>query len=225
MTPLVIFDCDGVLIDSEIIASLADAEELTSSGYPITQAEVIRRFTGVPQPDMLAAVERDLGRALPLDLPARIDARVLSNYRSSLRAVDDVAQTVATLPYRYCVASSSKPSKLGLGLIETRLFDLFYPHIFSTVLVERGKPAPDLFLYAARAMQSEPRHCVVVEDSIAGITAAKAAGMHALGFVGGTHCAAPHAGYLIQAGADRIFDDFRRLPALVEGLLAEAQQS
>jgi HAD superfamily hydrolase (TIGR01509 family) len=215
---LVIFDCDGVLIDSELLACTVDAEELTSLGYRITAAEVVRRFAGVSASDMFAQIERAAGRALPADLNERIEKRVLERYRSDLRAVAGVAETVATLPWPYCVASSSRPSKLGLGLIETKLFDLFYPHIFSTVLVDNGKPSPEIFLYAARRMGARPEQCIVVEDSIAGITGARAAGMRAVGFVGGAHCADDHSDDLSAAGAEVTFDNFTHLLDLVQEL-------
>lgn len=153
MTPdLIIFDCDGVLIDSELIACGADADELTRLGYETTVADVIRRFAGVPSDAMYAEVEREFGRPLPPDFDARIERRVLQRYREDLNAIGLVEQTVAALPWRYCVASSSRPHKLSLGLIETGLYDLFYPHIFSATQVRRGKPAPDLFLFAAHKM-------------------------------------------------------------------------
>jgi HAD superfamily hydrolase (TIGR01509 family) len=215
---LVIFDCDGVLVDSELLACTVDAEELTNAGYRITAAEVVRRFSGVPTRELLAQVERDAGCALPADLSERIERRVLDRYHGDLRAVTAVAETVANLPWPYCVASSSRPSKLGLGLIETRLFDLFYPNIFSTALVQNGKPSPEIFLYAARQMSARPERCIVVEDSIPGITGARAAGMRAVGFVGGAHCASDHSDSLYAAGAEVIFDSFTHFLEIVQKL-------
>lgn len=219
MTPeLIIFDCDGVLIDSEVIACSTDAEELTGLGYPITVEEVIRRFSGVPSNQMMREIERETGRPLPEDLPRRIEARILERFRAELQPIPNVPEILEKLRPPYCVASSSSPNKLALGLIETGLFDKFYPNIFSTVLVENGKPAPDIFLYAADRMGVQAGRCVVVEDSVAGITAAKAAGMKALGFTGGAHCSEVHAEHLRNAGADLIFDDFSQLLKLVAAL-------
>ena len=219
MTPdLIIFDCDGVLIDSELIACGADADELTRLGYEITVEDVIRRFSGVPSDEMYAEVEREFGRPLPPDLEARIERRVLQRYREDLNAIALVEETVAALPWRYCVASSSRPHKLGLGLIETGLYNLFYPHIFSATLVKRGKPAPDLFRYAAHKMAVAADRCVVIEDSVAGVTAAEAAGMRVLGFVGGSHCLPEHDRELRAAGAELVFDSFDLLPAVVRDL-------
>jgi HAD superfamily hydrolase (TIGR01509 family) len=215
---LIIFDCDGVLIDSEWMACTVDAEELTGLGYAITPAEVVRRFAGVSAKDMFATIERDLGRPLPADLGERIERRVLEHYRSDLRAIADVEETLEKLPWPYCVASSSRPSKLSLGLIETKLFDLCYPNIFSTVLVENGKPSPEIFLYAAQKMGARLDRCVVVEDSTAGIAGAKAAGMRAIGFVGGAHCAGEHSHKLSAAGAEVTFDHFTHFMDIVQQL-------
>ena len=208
---LVIFDCDGVLIDSELIACAADADALTEIGYPITTEDVIARFAGVPADAMYAAIEADTGRALPGDFKARVEQRILDAYRTELKPIEGIAQVLAQIRVKKCVASSSTPSKLALGLVETGLFDLVYPHVFSTVLVERGKPHPDIFLYAARMMGVAPSNCVVVEDSVAGVTAAKAAGMRAIGFTGGSHCGPDHGRRLVAAGADSVIDQMHML--------------
>lgn len=208
---LVIFDCDGVLIDSEVIACSADAEALSEIGYAITTEEIVRHFASVPAQAMYAAVEAELGRALPDDLDARIKRKVLEKYRTELHIIDGAKEVLSSMRAPKCVASSSNPAKLALGLIETDLFELLYPHIFSTALVERGKPHPDLFLYSAAAMGADASSCVVVEDSVAGITAAKAAGMRSIGFVGGSHCPPDQAQRLMDAGAERVIDDLRLL--------------
>lgn len=219
MSPeLVIFDCDGVLIDSEAIACAVDAEELTAAGYPISTSEVVHRFTGWAAREMVLSIEHEWGRALPADFSARVEARVLARYREDLAPITGVAETLRQLPWRFCVASSSKPSKLGLGLIETGLFDFFYPHIYSSVLVAKGKPAPDLFLFAADSMGVDAGSCVVIEDSIAGVTAARCAGMRVLGFTGGKHCGPDHGEALRKAGAEWVFDVFADLPALIAQL-------
>lgn len=215
---LVLFDCDGVLIDSEVIACAADAEVLTQVGFPFTTDDIIRRFAGMPSTEMFAEIERESGRALPPDLELRIQDRVLSRFREDLRALPDVAEVVAALPWPSCVVSNSKPAKLGLGLIETGLYELFYPRIFSAALVERGKPAPDLFLHAAAVMGVRPESCVVIEDSVAGVTGAQAAGMLTLGFVGGAHCPEDQSNRLRTAGAALVFDSFLQLPAIVSHL-------
>ena len=215
---LIIFDCDGVLIDSEVIACAADAEELTNAGFPFTTSEIVHRFSGVPSAEMFAIIEREFGRDLPVDLLARIEARVLAAYRSKLKPIPGVVETLQTLGMRFCVASSSMPSKLNLGLIETGLLDFFYPHIFSSALVARGKPAPDLFLHAAQTMGTRPENCIVVEDSIAGVAAAKSAGMPAIGFVGGGHSYPDHHDNLLSAGARTVCLRFEEIPRAISRL-------
>ncbi len=208
---LVIFDCDGVLIDSELIACSVEAETLTAIGYEITPTGVVERFTGLPSKTMYARIEAELGRALPDDFGAQVKQRIMAEYRTELAAIDGAAEVLTSLPVMKCVASSSSPDKLALGLIETGLYDLLYPHIYSTALVERGKPHPDLFLYAASALGVHASDCIVVEDSTAGVTAGREAGMKVIGFTGGSHCAPSHSEKLIQAGADKVISDLRLL--------------
>ncbi len=212
---LVIFDCDGVLIDSELIGCAADAEVLTEAGFPISSEEMIRRFAGVPAAATYAAVEAQFGRPLPADLRARARERIFAKYRSELQAMPGAYELLSGLPARACVASSSTPSKLALGLVETDLFELLYPHIYSAALVERGKPFPDIFLYAASRMEAEPAACLVVEDSVAGVTAGRAAGMRCIGFVGGSHCSPDQAERLREAGAEQVIGDLRELLRVV----------
>lgn len=164
---------------------------------------------------MFATVEAALGRALPDGFAEHIEALEQARYRTDLRAIDGVADVLANLPCAICVASSSSPSKLALGLIETGLYDLVYPHVFSTSLVANGKPAPDIFLYAAEAMGAEVSDCVVVEDSVAGTTAGVAAGMRVIGFSGGSHCLPGHGGRLRAMGAEAVIADMRDLPDLI----------
>lgn len=219
MTPeLVIFDCDGVLIDSEPLACAADAEVLAELGLAIGAEEIARRFVGRSAAAMEAELARELGRPLPADFTARCEARVLARFRGGLSALPGAAEIVAALPFRRCVASSSRPARLALGLIETGLYELFYPHVFSSVLVARGKPEPDLFLYAAERLGAAPARCLVLEDSRPGVAAARAAGMRVLGFAGGGHCGPGHAGLLEAAGAEAVIAGFAELPAAIEAL-------
>lgn len=218
---LVIFDCDGVLVDSEIIVSTAEAAEITRIGRSITVEEAVHQFAGVPANDMYRMIEAQLGTPLPTDFSTRIDERVRELYLSELTAIAGARETIRALQIPCCVASSSAPNRLGLALAKTELFDLFYPNIFSTVLVRNGKPAPDIFLYAAEKMGVSPADCVVIEDSIAGVTAAIAAGMTAVGFVGGGHCTPSHALCLKEAGATRILSRLEDLLAIVEGTSEE----
>ena len=222
---LVIFDCDGVLIDSEIITCRIEAEELNRLGYTITADEVIRRFTGLADEKMRAIIEADWQRPLPHDFSANVKSRVADSYRDGLKAIEGISEALAQIALPMCVASSSAPPKLRLGLEQTNLYEFFAPNIFSTTMVARSKPAPDLFLFAAEKMNIAADRCLVVEDSTAGVQAACAAGMRVLGFCGGSHCLPDHAALLLANGAQQIFSEMSRLPKLLGNFRQAATQS
>ena len=212
---LVIFDCDGVLVDSEVISCRAHAKVLTRHGYPITEAQVLKRFLGVSDREARQIVETEIGRELPEDIEAQIKQETLRSYDGDLKAIAHVGDAIAAISLPKCVASSGTPEKIRRGLCCAGLYEQFAPHIFSAADVKRGKPAPDLFLFAAERMGAKPECCVVVEDSVPGVTGARAAGMTVLGFHGGSHCGAGHAETLRNAGAHETFGDMRQLPALI----------
>jgi HAD superfamily hydrolase (TIGR01509 family) len=212
---LVIFDCDGVLVDSEVISSRAHAQTLTRHGYPMTSDQVLKRFLGVSDREARIIVEAELGRDLPADFEAQMKQAALQRYADELEAIPHIAEAIAAIELPKCVASSGTPEKIRHGLSCAGLHDLLSPHIFSAVQVARGKPAPDLFLFAAEQMKASPERCIVIEDSVPGVTGARAAGMVVLGFYGGSHCAPGHAELLRAAGAALTFDDMRQLPDLV----------
>jgi HAD superfamily hydrolase (TIGR01509 family) len=212
---LVIFDCDGVLVDSELISCRAHSETLTRHGYPITADQVLERFLGVSDREARATIEAEIGRELPDDFEAQVKHATLQFYAGDLRAISHVGEAIAAIDLAKCVASSGTPAKIRHGLTCAALYDVLAPNIFSATQVKRGKPAPDLFLFAAEQMRASPARCVVIEDSVPGVTGALAAGMSVLGFHGGSHCQPGHAGKLRAAGAHRTFDDMRQLPALI----------
>jgi HAD superfamily hydrolase (TIGR01509 family) len=214
-TELVIFDCDGVLVDSEVISCRAHAETLRRHGYPITEEQVLHRFLGVSDREARMIIEREIGRTLPGDFEAQVKEATLKFYAGDLKAIAGVAAAIAAIDLPKCVASSGTPEKIRHGLECAGLYEQLAPHIFSATQVKRGKPAPDLFLFAAEQMRTAPERCVVIEDSIPGVTGAVAAGMTVLGFHGGSHCQAGHADKLRDAGAAVVFDDMRQLPDLV----------
>ena len=212
---LLIFDCDGVLIDSEVIACRADAECFAAIGVPMTAEDIRARYIGTSAAHMFADVEARFSCRLPADFADRIGLALEAAFAAELAAMPGIEAAIDALPGRRCVASSSGPERLRHALALVGLHERFAPHIFSASEVARGKPAPDLFLHAARRMQAAPARCLVVEDSIAGVAAAVAAGMPVLGFVGGAHCGAEHGARLRAAGAARVFADMRALPGLV----------
>ncbi|TPQ36739.1 hydrolase [Bradyrhizobium guangdongense] len=219
---LIIFDCDGVLVDSEVISCRAHASVLTRHGYPITPEQVLVRFLGVSDREARQMVEDEIGRKLPDDLEAQIKTATLQFYAGELQPITHVATAIAAIDLPKCVASSGTPEKIRHGLDCAGLYDQLAPHIFSATQVARGKPAPDLFLFAAEQMKAAPENCLVIEDSVPGVTGARAAGMTVLGFHGGSHCPPGHGETLRRAGAGLIFDDMRQLPDLVRRVGTEA---
>ncbi|MBL4751329.1 MAG: HAD family phosphatase [Amylibacter sp.] len=212
---LVIFDCDGVLLDSEIIACAADAEALRNIGFDITTEQVAMHFAGIPDEAIDLIFEKKLGRPLPENFRADIKRKVLDKYRTELQPIEGAKSLLSVMKTNKCIASSATPAKLALGLVNADLYELVYPHIFSARLVVRGKPHPDIFEYAARVMDVPAERCLVLEDSVAGVTAAKAAGMKCVGFTGGSHCQAGHADRLRDAGAYLVIERLEQMLDIV----------
>jgi HAD superfamily hydrolase (TIGR01509 family) len=160
-------------------------------------------------------IENEIGRKLPDDFESQVEQATLEFYANDLKAIANVGEALAAIDLPKCVASSGTPEKIRHGLTCAGLYDRLAPHIFSASQVWRGKPAPDLFLFAAENMRAAPERCVVIEDSTPGVTGARAAGMTVLGFHGGSHCRPDHAETLRAAGAAKTFNDMRQLPALI----------
>jgi HAD superfamily hydrolase (TIGR01509 family) len=217
---LIIFDCDGVLVDSEVISCRVHADVLTRYGYPITAEEVHRRFLGRSAYDAAAEVERELGRRLSETYDLERRTTLLAALADTVEAVPHLHDALDALDARMCVASSAAHEKIFATLSRTGLYERFAPNIFSGTQVSHGKPAPDLFLFAANQMAALPRQCVVIEDSIPGVTGALAAGMTVLGFHGGSHCRPGDGESLRAAGAAVTFDDMRQLPELIARIAA-----
>lgn len=209
---LVIFDCDGVLVDSEYIIASVEAEVFTNLGYELSPEEDIRRFSGKSQKSTIATVEAELGKTLPDDFSDKLEQAVAEALNTKLRPIAHIQTVLSKIP-RKCVASSSTYPMIKNSLQVTELIEHFSDsEIFSTAMVKHGKPAPDIFILAAKSMGYEISNCVVIEDSIAGVTAAKAAGIKVLGFTGGSHIFDKnHSKNLINAGACTVSDDIREL--------------
>ena len=219
---LIIFDCDGVLVDSEVISCRAHAATLNRHGYPITEDQVFDRFLGRSMRQATLEVEAELGRSLPDDFHNQVYAEIFRSFAVSLEATPHIGEALAAITRPVCVASSGPPEKISASLNRVGLYDRFAPHIFSAVQVKHGKPAPDLFLFAAEQMKVPPARCLVIEDSVSGIAAARAAGMTVLGYYGGSHCRPGHADTLRDAGAAAIFDDMRQLPEMIREIAASS---
>jgi HAD superfamily hydrolase (TIGR01509 family) len=215
---VVIFDCNGVLVDGEQLSAAVAAEEFTRAGFPITPQLVAHFFTGRRATDMFADVETATRRKLPANFPAVLAAATLRRIREELRATPHAAYALTWLRGPKCVASSTTPHRIRVSLETTGLVRFFEPNLFSASDVPRGKPAPDLFLHAAGKMGVDPRECIVVEDSAVGVAAAVAAGMTPIGFVGGSHVHPQLPAQLTAAGARTVIADMRVLKSTIVGL-------
>lgn len=212
---LVIFDCDGVLVDSEVISCRVHAEALTRHGYPITAEQVRQRFLGRSARDSNLEVERELGHPLPDAYDTERRVSLQQALAESVEAIPHVHEAIDAIDMRMCVASSGAHEKIFTTLSRAGLYARFAPHIFSASQVSRSKPAPDLFLFTADQMGVTPARCLVIEDSVSGVRAARAAGMDVIGFAGGSHCRPGDAENLLAAGAMAVIDDLRALPGMV----------
>ena len=205
-----IFDCDGVLVDSERLAVRIDVQVLGKLGWVLTEAEVVERFVGRSDEAVAREIEAHLGRALGPDWLNEFEHLYREAFAAELRPVPGVVEALERIALPTCVASSGSHDKMRYTLGLTGLYPRFAGRIFSASEVAHGKPAPDLFLHAAARMGVEPAACVVVEDSFFGVQAARAAGMRVLGYAGGLTPAARLLG-----PATVVFDDMRELPELL----------
>jgi HAD superfamily hydrolase (TIGR01509 family) len=180
---LVIFDCDGVLVDSERLAVRTEVEVLAELGWPLSERDVIERFVGRSAAYMRSAIEHQLGH--PIDFERLFMQRHDEVFERELRAVDGVAALLDALTAPVCVASSGTPARIRHSLELVGLADHFGDRVFSASEVAHGKPAPDLFLHAAASMGAAPARCAVIEDSVPGVAAGCAAGMTVFAYAGG----------------------------------------
>jgi len=214
---LVIFDCDGVLVDSEPLSNTVFARALKREGLDWSVEETMRRLMGRSMKSCVEIVEGLLARQLPEDFVHRMQADTLQAFRDvPLQAVPGINEAIDAIEaqdIKTCIASSGGFDKMEVSLGVTGLWSRFEGRIFSSSQVKRGKPFPDLFLHAAISMNEQPFDCVVVEDSVPGVQAAKAAGMRVLGYTGAPHTDRDAMG---AAGAF-LFNDMKQLPDLVHG--------
>ncbi|MEI2806789.1 MAG: HAD family hydrolase [Albidovulum sp.] len=215
---LVIFDCDGVLVDSEPISIAVLRGVLAGSGVAMTEGEAYDRFLGKSMATIAEMLHAEFGLVFTDAHLEQVRAELFHRFEAELTPIPGIGETLKRLDAACCVASSSQPDRIRLSLRVTGLLEVLEPHIYSATMVKRGKPFPDLFLHAARDMGHAPEDCIVIEDSPAGIAAARSAGMRVFAFTGGLHAARP--GFrddLAALGPDLIFDDMRRLPGLLAG--------
>lgn len=198
---LVIFDCDGVLVNSEEIACAVCVEALATLGMHMTMQEFAARHSGMPIKDSWALIERNYGKPLPAGFREGVDRDVYRRFAAELAPIEGTGALLESLRLARCVASSTGLQRLTDNLRQVGLAKYFEPSIFSVSQVRRGKPAPDVFLYAASQMGADPGRTLVIEDSQHGVVAARRAGMRAIGFAGGGHASHDHEERLLAAGA------------------------
>lgn len=215
----IIFDFDGVIVDSEMVANRALAEALTGLGSPTTAEEAIRRYSGRRWSDCLPLVEEQLGRAVPDDFVATLVADAVARLSAELRAIDGVADFVARQAHRRrAIASSSSRDWLATCLARFDLAHHFGEHVYSAEGLERGKPHPDVYLMVADRLGIDPARALVVEDSAMGVAAGAAAGMTVIGFLAGSHICDGHGERLRAEGAHHVAADYADLERIVAAL-------
>ncbi|MGY5808589.1 HAD family hydrolase [Rhizobium sp. LEGMi198b] len=213
---LVIFDCDGVLVDSEPLSVSVLLQAMRDVGVDMSEEDIYRRFLGKSLATLVDTLETEFDVFIDQDFLDRIRNDLYERFRNELKPIGGIAETLDALTVPRCVASSSQIERIRLSLGVTGLLERLEPNIFSASMVKRGKPAPDLFLYAAKQMQVAPQDCIVIEDSPAGITAARAAGMTVFAFIGGSHAHSPsYRAELERLSPEVVFDAMSDLIHLV----------
>jgi HAD superfamily hydrolase (TIGR01509 family) len=203
---LVIFDCDGVLVDSEVLSCQCLSEALGECGIELSIEQALHLFLG-QSATAVTLYWRQRGLPLPETFLPELKARVRERFKRLLQPMPGIGPLLSSLRIPFCVASSSDLDRVALSLVLTGLAPHFGDRLYTSQMVPRGKPAPDLFLYAAAQMKTAPMRALVVEDSVSGVAAAKAAGMTVWGFVGGSHYRSRDGRDLLyDAGAERVFE-------------------
>jgi HAD superfamily hydrolase (TIGR01509 family) len=211
---LLIFDCDGVLVDSEPLAMRVLLDAIAEAGLTIESESGYERFLGKDLATITELLSEEYGVDLTHSTLERMRQRLYELFRRELKPIPGIVAALDAIDLPCCVASSSQMGRVRLALEVTGLRSRFEPNVFTASMVARGKPAPDLFLYAAKAMETEPTDCVVIEDSASGVEAAQRAGMRVFAFTGGAHARrAAHHEALGRLNPTLIFDDMRQLPA------------
>ena len=217
---LVIFDCDGVLVDSEIIAARIEAELITLAGYEISAEELAETYAGLAFKDILMRVEEKSRIPFQASLIDRAEELVDRKLRSDVRIIDGAREAVAAVTVPRAVCSNSRTERVEFMLEKVRLLPFFAGRIFSGLDIpsKKTKPAPDVFLYAAEKLGADPKNSFVIEDSVHGVTGARAAGMRVIGFTGAGHSYPGHADALTEAGAETVIRRWAELSSTLAAL-------
>jgi HAD superfamily hydrolase (TIGR01509 family) len=216
----IIFDFDGVLADSEVLANRVLAEIVTELGVATTLEDSYRNFMGKRLVEVIEAIELAVGRKLPADFAQSYQRRTFEAFRIELKPVDGAREFIESWRHvPQCVASSSSPERLALSLDVLGMATLFDGRVFSASQVARGKPHPDIFLHAAEQLGVRADDCIVIEDSVSGVIAGRAAGATVIGFTAGGHAQPDLASRLIQAGAHEVARSFAELDRVIRPLM------
>ena len=217
---LIIFDCDGVLVDSEIIAAQVESRLLTDAGYPISTEEMGERFSGMTWKNILLEVEREASIPLSASLLEKSEKLLDARLERDVKVIEGVKLALSRLTTPRCICSNSSSARLEMMLTKVGLKPYFEGHVYSAkdLGADRVKPKPDIFLHGAKQFNVSPDRAVVIEDSVHGIRGARAAGMRVIGFTGASHTYPSHADRLTDAGAETVIARMQDLPATIEAL-------
>lgn len=217
---LVIFDCDGVLVDSEIVAARVEAELLTSAGFEISAEEIFETYAGLTFKDIMLRLEEKSHIPFQASLIDRAEELVDRKLRSDVRVIDGAHEAVAAVTAPRAVCSNSRIERIEFMLEKVRLLPFFAGRIFSGLDIpsKKTKPAPDVFLFAAEQLGANPKNTFVIEDSVHGVTGARAAGMRVIGFTGAGHSYPGHADALTEAGAETVIRRWAELNSTIAAL-------
>ncbi|RWA87125.1 HAD family hydrolase [Mesorhizobium sp.] len=217
---LVIFDCDGVLVDSEIVAARVEAELLTSAGFEISAEEIFETYAGLTFKDIMLRLEEKSHIPFQASLIDRAEELVDRKLRADVRVIDGAHEAVAAVTAPRAVCSNSRTERIEFMLEKVRLLPFFAGRIFSGLDIpsKKTKPAPDVFLFAAEQLGANPKNTFVIEDSVHGVTGARAAGMRVIGFTGAGHSYPGHADALTEAGAETVIRRWAELNSTIAAL-------
>lgn len=217
----VIFDCDGVLVDSEIIASKASLRMLAPYGFNMDVKEYSRRFAGKVEEDILSIIKEDYHIGLPDDFLSRVRLEIEHGLDHELQPIKGVKETISQIPLPIAVVSNSRLVRVISSLKIAGLTELFGKSLFAAEMVEKPKPAPDVYLHAAQTLGVSPSECLVVEDSQSGVTAAHRAGMHVIGFLAASHIPNGHEDTVREAGAFTTADSMKNLGKMFQEIFGK----
>jgi HAD superfamily hydrolase (TIGR01509 family) len=217
---LILFDCDGVLVDSEIIAAEVESKLLREAGFDITAEDMCVRFAGMDWKNILLTIEKEADIPISASLIDKSESLLDRTLAKRVKIIEGVRYALSKLTEQRCICSNSSTPRLDLMLTKVGLKPYFAPHIYSAKDLgpDRTKPKPDIYLHGAKAFNADPSRCLVIEDSVHGVHAARAAGMRVIGFTGGSHTYPTHADRLTDAGAETVISRMVELPQMVEAL-------